>query len=231
MEAIENETSGAVIESRTRPARGVMTRTALRDGETRRIVNRVIGLVIRGQVTAGIPAIVLLDRQRVIVVDVAGGAGSGRRRNVHAGQVESGHGVVKAAQIRPSDGVVALRAVCDRKHGLIAGMGWIIGLVIVGLVAELVSASGGRRREVVATSRSSMALRALYGGVCIREREACGVVIESGVRPSRGVVAGRALGHRESCCDVIRDVAAERLGTVPILEVAGRIPAIVLLDR
>lgn len=48
MKAIENETGRAVIETRTRPARGVMTRTALRDGETLLRVDRVIRLLIGG---------------------------------------------------------------------------------------------------------------------------------------------------------------------------------------
>jgi hypothetical protein len=48
MEAIENETSSAVIESRARPARSVMARTALCDGKTLCIVDRVIRLLIRG---------------------------------------------------------------------------------------------------------------------------------------------------------------------------------------
>lgn len=48
MKAIENETGRAVIETRTRPARGVMARTALRDGETLLRVDRVIRLLIGG---------------------------------------------------------------------------------------------------------------------------------------------------------------------------------------
>ena len=78
METVENETGRAVIESRTRPTRGVMTRTALRDGETLLIVDRVIRLLIRGQVTAGIAAVRRLNRQRVVVVDMAGDARSRR---------------------------------------------------------------------------------------------------------------------------------------------------------
>ena len=95
MEPIENETSRAVIESRTRPARGVVTRTALRDGETRLIVDGVIRLLIRGQVARGIAAVRRLNRQRVVVADVARDAGSGRGRDVHAGQRKAGHAVIK----------------------------------------------------------------------------------------------------------------------------------------
>ena len=72
----------AVIEVGTRPTRGVMTRTALRDGETLRIagVGWIGGLVIRGLVTAGIAAIGIRDGgwQIVDVIGVAGGTRSRR---------------------------------------------------------------------------------------------------------------------------------------------------------
>ena len=108
MEAIENEASAAVIEARTRPADGVMARTALRDGETLCIVDRVVGLQVRGQVTGGVAAIGRLDDQRVVVIDVAGSAGSGGGRNVHACQREARNAVIEGRQIGPGNGVVTI---------------------------------------------------------------------------------------------------------------------------
>ena len=59
----------------------------------------------------GVAAIGGLDGQRVVVVDVAGRAGSGRRGDMHAGQGEAGDGVIEGGHVSPSDVVVAIRAV------------------------------------------------------------------------------------------------------------------------
>ena len=190
MEAVENETSRAVVERRTRPAGGVVARAALRDGEARLIVDGVIRLLVRGQVTACVAAVRRLDVQRVVVIDMARGAGSGRGRNVHAGQGKTRHAVIERSQIGPGDGVVALRAVGGGKRSTGCGMHWIVCVAPIGLVTELVSAIGGRRGQVVAASGGSVALSALYVGVGIGEREAGSRVIECGARPARRVMAG-----------------------------------------
>ena len=55
-------------------------------------------------------------------------------------------------------------------------------------------------------------------------------MIERSVRPTRGVVADRALRHGEARGDVIRYAAAQSLRAVPILEMARGVAAIGGLD-
>ena len=106
----------------------------------------------------------------------------------------------------------------------------VVGLLPVGLVTELVSASGGSGGKTVAASCGGVALRALYAGVRVAEREPGGVVIKSGVGPTGGVVAGRALRHGEARSDVIRYAATQSLRAVPVFEVARGVAAIGGLD-
>jgi len=47
------------------------------------------------EVARGVAAVGGLDGQRVVVIDVAGHAGSGCRRHVHAGESEAGDAVVE----------------------------------------------------------------------------------------------------------------------------------------
>src|SRR5215472_7849128 len=103
---------------------------------------------------------------------------------------------------------MAIRAIRSGERGAGGGVHRIVGLLPVGLVTELISASGRSGGEVITAGSSGMALRALYAGMRIGEREPGGVVIKGGGIPTRGVVAGGALRHREAGGDVIRDAAA-----------------------
>ena len=137
-----------------------------------------------------ITAIGRLDRQREVVIDVAGRAGGGGGRHVHASQREAGDAVIERSQIGPGDSVVAIRAVGSSKRGTRRGMHRVICRIPVGQVAELVAAIGRSRREVVAARGRGVALRALHAGVGIGQGEAGGGVVECGIRPARRVVAG-----------------------------------------
>src|SRR5215472_19101073 len=98
----------------------------------------------------GVAAIGGLDGQRVVVAEVAGRAGSGRRGHVHAGERETRNAVVEGSEVRPRDGVVAIRAIRSGERGASRGVHRVVGLLPVSLVTELVSASGGSGGEVVA---------------------------------------------------------------------------------
>jgi len=122
-------------------------------------------------VATRITAIGRLDRQREVVIDVAGRAGGGGGRHVHASQREAGDAVIERSQIGPGDSVVAIRAVGSSKRGTRRGMHRVICRIPVGQMAELVAAIGRSRREVVAASSGGVALRALYAGMGIGERK------------------------------------------------------------
>ena len=126
---------------------------------------------------------------------------------------------------------MAVRAVGSGERGAGRGVDGVIRVAPIGLVTELVSAIRGSGRQIVAARGGGVALRALDVGVCVGQREPGGRVIKRGVRPARRVVTGRALRHGETCGDVIRNIAAERLRAVPILQVAGRVAAIIRLNR
>ena len=51
-------------------------------------------------------------------------------------------------------------------------------------------------------------------------------MIKSSVRPACGVVARRALRHREASRDVVRDTATEGLRAVPLRQVAAGVAAV-----
>ena len=110
----------------------------------------------------------------------------------------------------------------------------IIRGVVVGRVTVGVGAGGRGSREVITASANGMALRALHGGgVQTGQRETGVIVIERGVGPVDRVVAGVA-GLWESCRDVIRDIAAQGRGAVPVGGVAriasGAVQAVVVAD-
>ena len=178
------------------------------------------------EVAGGVAAVRWLNIQRVVVVDVAGRARSGRGRHVHAGQCKASHAVIEGSQIGPRDSVVTIRAIRSGEGGSSGRMHWIIGAVPIRLMTELVSAGGRSGGQVVTAGGRGMALRALHTGVRIGEREPGGRMIKGGVRPTGGVVAGGALRHRKARGDVIGDAAAEGLRTVPIFEVARGVAAV-----
>jgi hypothetical protein len=134
-------------------------------------------------------------RKAVIVVDVAGGAGSLGRIRVRAGECPTGGGVVEGTGI-PSRGVVASGA--ERSWEARGDMVWnstAKGLRIVPLVGMAADASGVGGGQIVIVV--DVAVGARRGDMRARQREASTVVIEIGGAPTGGGVAIRAIGKSE----------------------------------
>lgn len=161
-----------------------------------------------------------------VVVDVALSTGCGRVRTDEGeprGAVIEGSGC-------PSDCIVAVGAVRGRVGWARSGVRRIIGLLPSREVAARIAAIRGCDLQIVIVV--DVALRASghftrgrhLVGVC--EREAGGAVIESRVRPVRGVVTRGALGYREARRNMIRDIATKSLRAVPLCEMAARVTAV-----
>lgn len=78
--------------------------------------------------------------QRVIIVYMAGHAGSRRGRHVGARQSKAGSRVIERRNVGPRNGVMASGAIRDSKRGAGAGVRRIIGLLPGGQVATGVAA-------------------------------------------------------------------------------------------
>ena len=173
------------------------------------------------QVAGRVATIGRLNRQRVVVIDVARDAGSRRRRNVHAGQRKTGHAVIKGAQIRPRDGVMALRAIRSRESRAGGSVRRVIRLLPGGQVAACVAAIGGRDLEIVVVV--DVALRASNSGVAVGQRKPCAGVIEGRGIPTRCVMAVAAARQREG----LRGIGVRRIvGLLPGAEVAAGVAAV-----
>lgn len=155
--------------------------------------------LVRGVIRAGV--ILLMARvaqraiQRVIVVDVAIGAGA-RWHYVRSGQLETSAGVVESA-IGPLHSVMASLACCGECHGDVVN--WRNRIFVIGLMARVAC----RARQVVVIV--GVAVRALAGrnGMRAGQRKTSAVVIEGGVQPRTGVVALIA-ALREVRADMVR---------------------------
>src|SRR5215472_359631 len=100
VQAGEREAGVVVIERTVGPIGGVVTGGALRHREAEGHVIRYVAAhslrtVPIFEVARGVAAIGGLDRQGVVIADVAGHAGSRCRRHVHAGESEAGDAVVE----------------------------------------------------------------------------------------------------------------------------------------
>jgi len=62
--------------------------------------------------------------------------------------------------------------------------------------------------------------------VGVRQGKASCAVIESGVGPTRRIVASRALRNWEACRNVVWNIAAQRLRAVPLCKVAAGVTAV-----
>ena len=226
----EGPTRRAVVEFSVRPVYGVVASRAHGCREVGRnlVRNRaaecLCAVPISG-LAAGVPAIA--GRQTVVVPDVALVAVCS-----HAG----GRHLVVARQ-RPICGIVApgsgrecrssgvaICAVRCNKGCSRSRVHRIVRSAVVGLVAVLVRTTR-RCFQVITTSRSCMAQRALYGSMQPGKWEAGVVVIEGGIGPVRRIVAGLA-GLRKTCCDVVRNISTQSLCAVPIGGVAAGVVAI-----
>lgn len=148
--------------------------------ESGRYVRGIIG----GRVLLLVTGVTESAIQRVIVVDVAIGAGA-RGHQMRSGQLEPGAGVVEGA-IGPLHGVMAGLACRRECHcDVVNGRG------CVGVVPLMARVAGSAREVVVVIS---VAFGTLTGRDCVRpgQRKAGAVVVEDGVQPRGGVVALRA---------------------------------------
>src|SRR5215472_9819300 len=100
VQAGEREAGVVVIERTVGPIGGVVAGGALRHREAEgHVIRYVAAHSLRAvpilEVARGVAAVGGLNGQGVVVADVAGHAGSGRRGDVHAGESEAGDGVVE----------------------------------------------------------------------------------------------------------------------------------------
>ena len=133
--------------------------------------------------------------QRVIVADVAGSAGRGRRRSMRARQRETGGAVVERSGV-PAFRAMASRAIRRRKSGPRCRVYRCGGLLPSRQMASGVAAVRRRNRQSVVVV--DMARSAGHVGVPVGQQEARGAVIEDRRGPGNGVVASRAVGHAKS---------------------------------
>ena len=133
--------------------------------------------------------------QCVIVADVAGSAGRGRRRSMRARQRETGGAVVERSGV-PAFRGMASRAIRRRKSGSRCRVYRCGGLLPSRQMASGVAAVRRRNRQSVVVV--DMARSAGHVGVPVGQQEARGAVIEDRRGPGNGVVASRAVGHAKS---------------------------------
>jgi len=149
--ADEREACGAVIKFAVGPGGNRMARSAggCCGGEARRDVIGDAAAKSRCFVPVRLMTTEAIRRiQRVIVVDVAGGAGSRRGGRVCTGQSETGYAVIEGSGI-PAFGGVAVGAVRHGEGRSRRGMDWIICLLPGGQVAARIAAIRGRNIQAV----------------------------------------------------------------------------------
>jgi len=177
--------------------------------------------------------------QGVVIVDVAGSAGSRRWRHVRSGQSKARAAVVES-RCRPADRGMAIRAIRRSIGRARSGVHRIVGLLPGGKVATRIAAIRGLNAEGVITVdmalRASRDLASRGHLVRILQREAGAGVIELAVGPSGdGMATGTGRGgRREIGHHVIRNVAAEGLRALPGRQMAthaiGGIQGVVIVD-
>ena len=211
----------AVVELPVGPVDRVVAGGAQGSGELRShmIGNRAAqsrcAVPVRGM-ASGVVAI--RNREFVIVVDVALGAGSG---HVSAGQREACGCVVESADIVPGNRVMAPRAVRNRKGGSQSRVDRVIGSLPGGEMAAGVAAIRGSNLKVVVAV--DVATGARHAGMAVGQRESSNGVIEGHVRPRRGVVALRAVRDGECRPDLrVRGI----VGLLPGRQVATGVATI-----
>lgn len=229
----KGKTRGAVVEGRRGPRDGVVAIRAVGRGKrrSRRRVHRIIGGLPGGQVASGVPAIIRLDGQIVIIVNVALGAGrnlSGRCHLVRVRQRETGSAMVEG-RVGPTRSVVARGALRDREacgDVIRYAAAQSLGAVPLRQVATRIAAIRGRDLQSVVVI--DVTLDTGSGYVPARECEPGDGVIERGhIGPRNGVVALRAIcGSKRRSCRRVHWI----VGLLPLRQVASGVPAIGRLD-
>ena len=167
-----------------------------RRGEARLDVIRHIAAERRRGVPRRLVAAHTISRvQGVIVADVAGCAGRGRRRSMRTRQREASGAVVERSGV-PAFGGMASRTIRRRKSRPGGRVYWRRGLLPSRQMASGVAAVVRRYRQSVVVV--DMARSAGHVGVPVGQQEAGGAVIEDRRGPGNGVVASRAVGHAKS---------------------------------
>lgn len=169
----ERPAGRSVIERDVCPQRRGVTRRAIgcRERRARRRVRGVVGLLPGGQVATGIPAIIWLDGQIVVVVDVAVGASVDFARwsqLVRIGQREPGSSVIKGRR-QPGDRGVTIGAGSHRENIGRRGVLGICGVLPGGQVALRISAV--RRCYLQTVVPAKMAIHAGNVGVPVSQRK------------------------------------------------------------
>jgi hypothetical protein len=222
VQILQRESGGVVIPGGS-PIRGGVAGRALRRGESS-------GNVVGNRATEGGCAVVFVfvatiaigvgGSEIVIIVHVAIGAGRG---GMHAGEGPAGGAVIEGGG-GPGNGVVAGRAIGGGEGSARGRVRRIVGLLPGGEVATGIAAIVGLNlQRVIIVDVARGAVGGFTGRrelMRIGERKAGGVVIESGIRPRKSVVASGALRRGEASADVIGNIAAESLCLVPVGGVA-----------
>lgn len=212
--AHKRETSHAMVKRSSIPAPGGMAICTICRSKSRPgcRVYRVGGLLPPGEVATGVAAIVWLNCQMVVIVDVTGLA---RNIRVAIRQRESSCAVIEDGGV-PADGSVAAGAIGGGKSRTRRGMHGIVGLLPGSEVAPGITTIVGLDRQVVVV----IDVTQLAGNVCvaIREQESRCTVIKFCSQPAIEHVATLAIGGSKGrAC--FRMIGIGRI--LPILQVAG----------
>lgn len=177
--------------------------------------------------TAG--RIAVRDSKVVVVADVALDTISGCtcwRHLMVAGQSPTGGTMIPSRCSEQSGCRMTIRTIRG-------GKSWASGRVhrncrgrpIVEVATGIRAIRGGNLQTVIAIDMA-LCTSQRRTRVLARQCETRGAVIKRRGCPTRSVVAGGALGDWEAGGNVIRDVAAQRRGAIPVLQVAGGIAAV-----
>ena len=186
------ESGGTVIEDARGPRRDGVASGAggCRRGETGSDViwNRAAD-ARSAQKSRLVAAVAISGIERVIVIYVAGRAGS-RRRQMRSGQGETGNAVVEGCSA-PACRRVAMRTICRRKRGARSGMHGSVGLLPGRQMATRVTAvRRGDRQTVVVVDVAQIAG---HVRMPVGQQESRRAVIEDCGRPTDRRVARRTI--------------------------------------
>ena len=196
MRARQRPSRGRMVERYVGPQCWVVARRTIsgRKRTPRCRVRGIIRLLPGRQMATGIPAVIRLNRQIVIVVDVAVRAGvdlAGGRQLVRTCQRKARRRVIKVRR-QPRNRVMASRARRNRKHRSrrrVLGVGRLLpGRQVAPRIPAV------RRGNLQAVVPANMAARTRNIGVAVGERKIDGRrrVVDSGSKPAVEVVAGIA---------------------------------------
>ena len=239
----EREAGAAVIKNAIGPGGDGMARGAGRGSSGKRrgdVVGNIAAKGLRAEPGRLMTAHAVSGAQGVVVIDVAGDAGSGRWRHMRADKSETCGSVIERRDVGPGDGVVASGAI---RGGKLRSGGRVRGIVGLLPCREVTTRIGAIRvcgsQGVIA---ADVALGAggdfACGGHLMRigKREAGAAVIKNAIGPGGDGMAGGAGGGAsgEIGSDVIRHIAAKRLRVVPVglmtTEAVGGIQGVIIID-